>query len=325
MNDAPQIIFYSTSSTASARCFRSLASHCAWAILLLALVARPSFAATPYILGEIHAEPGELVSVPIHLDDASGLANIEFQLNYDPSFLQYEGYATTNTLSSGFTTEVNAQDGVLYIAAARAAALASGSGVFIRLLMRPVLGSMPGVTMSDLVVAKSVQNLEAPPSSQNPNGEFWVVFSRTTDSDSDGASDYEEQITDGTARYNPYNPILNPTGTGADIHNPDTDGDGIPDGIEIARGYGVADPAEWLAFGGDLNHPALEQAPNGIGINWYGLSNHLYRLQYTTDSIEWMPVPGAENLNGTHGNNQFRDSTATNARLRWYRILLLNP
>ena len=322
MSDAPHIIACRPAPTAPAR---GLALYFSLAILLLAIAAPPSFADSPYILGEIHAEPGELVAVPVNLDDASGLANIEFQLNYDPSFLKYEGFSTTNTLSAAFTTEVNAQEGVLYVAAARATALASGSGVFIKLLMRPVLGSIPGVTMSDLVVAKSAQTLAASSSALNPNGEFWVVFSRTTDSDGDGVSDYEEQISDGTAHYNPYHPTQNPTGTGADIHNPDTDGDGIPDGIEIARGYGVADPNFWLAFGGDWNHPSLVHGAEGSLINWYGLSGHLYRLQYSTNSSAWLSLPGAENLTGVNGNNQFLDTTATNIRFRWYRIRLLSP
>jgi hypothetical protein len=53
------------------------------------------------------------------------------------------------------------------------------------------------------------------------------------DSDDDGLSDYDEVAWDGDAGgYNPYHHITNPAGTDLNATAPDTDGDGLPDGID---------------------------------------------------------------------------------------------
>ena len=52
------------------------------------------------------------------------------------------------------------------------------------------------------------------------------------DTDGDGLTDYEEVWYDGDWRYNPYDPVTNPTGTDTDATNTDTDGDGLADGDE---------------------------------------------------------------------------------------------
>lgn len=56
------------------------------------------------------------------------------------------------------------------------------------------------------------------------------------DTDEDGLTDYEEVWHDGDGGYNPYDPTNNPTGTDTDATNPDSDGDGIPDGWEADNG-----------------------------------------------------------------------------------------
>lgn len=269
---------------------------------------------------ENHVRPGKAVAVPVYIRDAGEVTSLEFQLNYDPEFLVYEGYTTT-PLSTQFVTEVTTRDGSLYVAAARSAPLSAADGLFILLNMRALEGSVPGETMSNLALAKArIHSAESVPTvSTNQNGELWVVFSDLTDSDGDGISDYEEQISDGTARYNPYS-ATNPDGTGADIHNPDTDGDKVPDTIEIARGYGFADPAEWLAFGGEPDHPYLITTDQGNMINWYGVDGATFKISYSTNLMNaWKTLPGAEALAGTAGNNSFIDPV-TNGAFRAYRV-----
>lgn len=56
------------------------------------------------------------------------------------------------------------------------------------------------------------------------------------DSDNDGLSDHEEANLDGNPAYNPYDPIDNPTGTDSNINNPDTNGNGFPDGQDLDNG-----------------------------------------------------------------------------------------
>lgn len=57
-----------------------------------------------------------------------------------------------------------------------------------------------------------------------------------TDSDNDGLTDFQEANYDGNPAYNPFDPISNPGGTDLNTVNADTDGDGVWDADEIARG-----------------------------------------------------------------------------------------
>jgi hypothetical protein len=56
------------------------------------------------------------------------------------------------------------------------------------------------------------------------------------DTDVDGLSDYEEIMHDGARTSNPRRALTNPSGTDTDFANPDTDGDGYSDLVEIAGG-----------------------------------------------------------------------------------------
>ncbi len=57
-----------------------------------------------------------------------------------------------------------------------------------------------------------------------------------TDSDNDGLTDFQEANHDGNPGYNPFDPVSNPDGTDINTINPDTDGDGVRDADELARG-----------------------------------------------------------------------------------------
>ena len=63
--------------------------------------------------------------------------------------------------------------------------------------------------------------------------------SEHADSDNDGVSDYDEVWYDGDSAYDPCDPLANPSGTDLDANDPDTDGDGVSDGLELLFG---ADP-----------------------------------------------------------------------------------
>lgn len=54
-------------------------------------------------------------------------------------------------------------------------------------------------------------------------------------------SDYQEVYWDGNGELNAYNPSTNPTGTDLDPLDPDTDGDGVSDGLETTFGSNPLD------------------------------------------------------------------------------------
>ena len=72
------------------------------------------------------------------------------------------------------------------------------------------------------------------------------------DTDDDGLSDWYEVTNNGQNDWEDYtdlvwNPDTNPTGTNTDALNPDTDGDGVEDGTEVAFGSDPLDSADTAA------------------------------------------------------------------------------
>ncbi|GEM_PF-1523069 len=84
------------------------------------------------------------------------------------------------------------------------------------------------------------------------------------DSDDDGLPDRDEVHHDGSAAYDPYDPITNSGGTDTDALRSDTDGDGFSDAIEVAAG---SDPlaSGWttVSFSARVNFaaPAASREP----------------------------------------------------------------
>ncbi len=64
------------------------------------------------------------------------------------------------------------------------------------------------------------------------------------DADSDGLTNYQELCYDGDCQdYNPYDAVLNPTGTDLDLVLSDTDGDSFSDSVEVAAGSNPLNPS----------------------------------------------------------------------------------
>ena len=206
-------------------------------ILTLALAGMPAAArAATYgiSLGEGQGEPGQIGTVPVNLDFAADVASMEFQINYDPALLSVVGVTNPpGSLGEAFGIDCEAEDGRLIVRLFRMEGLVSGSGLLCRVLFQVNAGAEPAL-WCDLALANAVLSTQygADLRWKNAvvpgNNQFWTVFSRTNDADGDGLSDYEEQTSNGSADYDPG-------ATDTDVHNADTDADGMEDGWEAAH------------------------------------------------------------------------------------------
>jgi hypothetical protein len=187
-------------------------------------------------LSENEAQAGDVVMVPMLLDDATGVATIQCQVNYDSQLLLLNG-ATNLPGSLGDSFDLfwdGSEDGVVNVILSRKDGLSLGSGVIVSLEFTLASGVAPG-TCAELVIANTGFGdqyggdlaLTAAVSPQDAG--VWATMSAAVDSDSDGLSDYAEQMMNGSPDYDPG-------GTDTDIDNPDTDGDGYTDGAEVAAG-----------------------------------------------------------------------------------------
>lgn len=77
------------------------------------------------------------------------------------------------------------------------------------------------------------------------------------DGDNDGLSDHQEVMLDGNPEYNPYDSVNNPNGTDGDINNPDTNGNGRPDGVDFTEGNPVVPTPKTLPLAGGLGLAVL--------------------------------------------------------------------
>ena len=187
-------------------------------------------------LSESETQAGETVIVPLHLDDAADVATIQCQINYDSQLLLLNG-ATNLPGSLGASFDLfcdSSEDGVVNVILSRKDGLISGSGVIVSLEFTLASGVAPG-TCAELVIANAGfgnqygGDLALTASASPQDAGVWATMSASVDSDSDGLSDYAEQMMNGSPDYDP-------NGTDTDINNPDTDGDGYTDGAEVAAG-----------------------------------------------------------------------------------------
>jgi hypothetical protein len=201
---------------------------------------------------ETHGRPSDLVSMPIDLSDAAGLAAVYLQVNFDRNVLSFvEGQRPAGCLGTQFDMTVSESEGVLHIVMNRDTSLLAGAGTLTNLRFRINPGAKPGM-VADVVVAEASLSSDSGAASWwrsktiQGKGRVWVTLSPTTDSDSDGVSDYAEQVANGSRDYNPYDPVHNPTGSDTRYDLADSDGDGLSDGFETAHGLNP------VAFGDQL-------------------------------------------------------------------------
>lgn len=267
-------------------------------------------------------QAGEVVQIPVILDDAAEVASVQVQVNYDSQLLAL--LAATNpagTLGEAFSMQYEDDGGRIILILYRENQLVSGGGVLTYLNFQVNTGAQIGAH-SELVVADlgmanergkdlGWTSIVAP-----RNGNMWVVMSSTTDSDGDGLSDYEEQVANGSMDYDPYHPVDNPSGGDLDAHNPDTDGDGMKDGDESIAGTSSFDATSTFAVVDPLSDPA-----GGVEISWPSSTGRRYRIERTTNLYENSAYSTlTNNIEPRPPMNTYTDLTAEASRLRFYRI-----
>ena len=324
--------------------------------LILALAGLPaaSRAATYGIsLGEGQGEPGQIGSVPVDLDFAADVASLEFQLNYDPSLLSVAGVTNPpGSLGEAFGLDVEAEDGRLIVRLFRMDGLASGSGLLCRVQFQVNAGAEPAM-WCDLALADAAlstqygEDLRWKNAVERENAKFWTTFSDAVDSDGDGLSDYEEQMRNGSADYDPRGgdtamDDADTDGDGmedgweagvgldplADDADGDADGDGLPNGQEAQLGFdptkadtdgdGYDDRSEMIAGTGgtdDGDYLALGVEPetDGAGrpiFSWRSATGRVYSVLFTTNLMGLWP---ATPLHVVHGDGTDKAFTNENA------------
>ncbi len=125
----------------------------------------------------------------------------------------------------------------------------------------------------------------------------------------------------------------------------DTDGDGMPDDYEIAAhlnpnnpgdaaldgdGDGSSNLNEYLAATDPLDATSvlrlsLVKSASGAQLRFQTAPERNYAIEFSTDLVNWQPLPNATNIVGDGAIVQINDSGAVNAPKRFYRIHLLLP
>jgi hypothetical protein len=102
-------------------------------------------------VGNFEVEPGGYVQVPVVIDNAAGVANIDLRINYDSEVLILAG-VTNGALTASFGLEYMVGEGYLDVALASSNSLVSGSGTVANVTFyvpaSESLGSMTDITIS---------------------------------------------------------------------------------------------------------------------------------------------------------------------------------
>ncbi|MBN1676797.1 MAG: Ig-like domain-containing protein [Kiritimatiellae bacterium] len=198
------------------------------------------------------AQAGAAVQVPVVIDNAEELASIHLTVNFNPQVLSLQSVSQA-ALATAFGLETHTGSGTVQIALSRESGLLAGSGelVYLNFLVQ---GNAPAGAFSELTVAQVTladeygASLAWNSGVSAAGGGLWVVLSNGVDTDGDSFSDYAEQLYDGSADYDPFDPVSNPTGTDVDAAKLDTDRDGAGDKAEHDAGMNPVSPDLFTAY-----------------------------------------------------------------------------
>lgn len=198
-----------------------------WLSFLTVLFPALRLDARTFSIAEKVAFPGNEVVFPIQLDDATGFASIQIQINYDLQILDYLSFDTGTGLGSQYSPTAIAEDGVLTLIWTRPIALISGSGTLglIKFRVNPGadIGALTPLTLSNHETSDETGVLEfSLGESIHAISGSLTVSTTQPDADNDGMPDAWE-----------IEHTLSPlTSSG----NTDTDHDGRSDFLEYAFG-----------------------------------------------------------------------------------------
>jgi len=242
--------------------------------LLMVLSAVGNLFAYEVSVGQESVFPGGTVAVPVLLDDATDVAVVQFQINYDPQLLTLVSLTNAPaTLGSQFALDVEDDDGVLIVILYREDSLLSGSGELVSIMFEANSGAEVQMESALLLAEVSLSNhdgkdLSWVSSVTALHGLLQVMPPSDLDSDGDGIPDqWELQYSDGATNL---------------IATIDPDGDGFDNFHEYIAG---TNPTNYDPFA--VSH--IEQSildPQDIILRWNGVSGRVYNIYWTTNLLD---------------------------------------
>lgn len=240
------------------------------------------------------ANPGSILEVPLTLDNATGLAAIQVQVNYDPDVLELLT-VKAGPLGEAYELSQGNGDGFVQLAFFRGASLAGGAGRLAALRFRANPGAVTNL-YSELAIAEitlsdstGVIDLRQKDTLTMTNGEVTVSVQPNIDNAGSGLPDWWEE-------QHGLDPFV------SNLHL-DPENDGLPNLLEYAFGGNpkVADAQERGIQAGrvELNGQSF------LSVGFYrrtGDANLLFRVQESPDLGIWTNLPMPQQILGTSQN-----------------------
>lgn len=237
------------------------------------------------------ANPGNILEVPLSLDNAAGLAAMRVQINFDPEVLELQA-VTAGPLGEVFELSQGNGEGFVQLVFARAESLASGAGRLAVLRFRVNPGAVQDLyselAIADLSLSDStgVIDLRQKDTLTITNGLVAVSLQQNIDNAHNGLPDWwEEQH--GLALFEAN-------------ANMDPEHDGLTNLLEYAFG---GNPA--VADAHERGIAAGRVAANGttfLGVGFYrrlGDASLLFRVQESPDLGIWNDLDLSQQITGT--------------------------
>lgn len=173
---------------------------CSAAMLMTVLLPVAAMAETRHVsLPSYQVNAGDVLEVPLTLDNAAGLAALQMQVNFDPEVLELEA-VSAGPLGEAFEMSEGKAEGFVQLTFARAEAMVGGSGRLASLKFRANPGAVVDL-VTELAIADvglsdatGVIDLRQKDTITLTNGEVAVSASQNIDNAGNGLPDWWEQL-----------------------------------------------------------------------------------------------------------------------------------